>query len=91
MTQPPYSPFERDTSKAIVEDARQRERRASLLAALGSPIGIRWLELRLAEEAGRPSYMPGDDHATTAWREGRKAMLRDLYQELKAAMTRGAD
>ena len=87
----PYSPFDPAPAQAIVEDARQRERRALLLAALGHPGGTRWLELRLAEENGRPSFMPGDEPADVAWREGRKAMLRDLCQELKTAMTRGAD
>ena len=91
MSKPPYSPFERETAQTIVEDTRQRERRALLLAGLGHPGGTRWLELRLAEELRQPSYMPGDDPATVAWREGRKSMLLDLHQELKTAMTRGAD
>lgn len=86
-----FSPFDRAGAPAIVEHARQRERRASLLAALAPPAGQRWLELRLAEELAQPSFLPGDDPATVAWREGRKAMLRDIQQELKAAMTRGAD
>jgi hypothetical protein len=53
-----------------------QELRDRLRAALGKPPQIAALQELLAHE--RPSYFPGADFATTAYAEGRKALLRDL-------------
>lgn len=68
---------------------RDREAReaaqAALLAALGHPAGRAWLDARTAAEWARPSFVPGDNHADTAFREGRKSILREIAEQLHAA------
>lgn len=63
----------------------EQERRAAILAALGHPPGRAWLEALLAREYARPSYQPGDDFASTAYRQGRIAVLREIAEQLHAA------
>lgn len=76
-----------DTWPARAErQAKQREaQQASLLAALGHPAGRAWLDALLAREYARPSYVPGDDFAGTAYRQGRIAVLREIAVQLHAA------
>lgn len=76
-----------DTWPARAErEAKQRAaERDALVAALGHPAGRAWLEARTAAEWARPSFMPGDNHADTAFREGRKSILRELAEQLHIA------
>jgi hypothetical protein len=64
---------------------QSRAQQDATLAALGSPAGRAWLDGLLAREYARPSYVPGDDFASTAYRQGRVAVLREIAEQLHAA------
>jgi hypothetical protein len=79
------------TQGAVTPEQRNMLRRQhqaqqdATLAALGSPAGRAWLDAILAREYARPSYIPGDDFASTAYRQGRIAVLREIAEQLHAA------
>lgn len=72
--------------RAEAKRAARAEQDQLLIAALGHQAGRRWLERMLEEEARRPSYVPGDSFDATAWREGRKAILRETLAQLDRAL-----
>lgn len=84
-----FSPF--DKPEPAAPDPQREAERALLVLALGTPAGQQWLQRRLSRELSQPSYLPGDEAAAVAYREGRKAMLQDLARELHAAQTRKID
>jgi hypothetical protein len=66
--------------------AKQRQaQQDATLAALGHPAGRAWLDALLAREYARPSYVPGDDFASTAYRQGRISLAREIAEQLHAA------
>lgn len=84
-----WDPFAPAVQTGIAEQMRRkaeedRRARLALVAAIFAPPHARaWLEQRLAAEP--PSYQPGDAFDLVAWREGRKALLRELQAELDEA------
>lgn len=86
MTFNPFDPAAPATlAEQRAQEATERQaeaRRAATVAALGHPAGRAWLADRLAEETARPSYSPGATFDLVAYREGRKAILRDLAADL---------
>jgi len=85
-----FDPFDRDAYRRAVAEKRAADearsaRLADLRAGLGHPSALAALRRLLAEEEARPSFRPGEDQqlTTTTWREGRKAVLRDLLAELQ--------
>lgn len=88
-----FDPFKSTFDLAAVKAHQQREvekRQAQaqdLARALGGPIQRAALEQLIAEEEARPSFLPGDVFEDTAWREGRKAMLRDLLRQITPTET----
>lgn len=84
-----WDPFAPATQEGIAQQLREkaaedRRHRHMLVALLfNNEIGRKWLADRLAAEP--PSYAPGDGFDLVAWREGRKALLRELQAELDEA------
>ena len=69
-----------------VQGAPERQaQRDALVAALAHPAGRAWLDAMLAAEYARPSYVPGDTFDAAAWREGRKALLREIAEQMHRA------
>lgn len=64
---------------------QRRARLADTAAVFGTPHGRAWLERRAQAELAAPSYQPGDTFELVSWREGRKALLRELLNELDEA------
>lgn len=67
--------------------AAAKDRDDALLAALAHPAGRAWLDRTLAAEFARPSFVPGDAFADAAFREGRKAILREIAERLHRLTT----
>lgn len=50
----------------------------------GTQAGQAWLAMMAQHELARPSYRPGDAFDHVAYREGRKALLREIAATLTA-------
>jgi hypothetical protein len=77
----PYH-FRRD----IKERARGLSFAEQAQAALNTPQARAFLEELQRREEARPSYEPGLPFDTVAWREGRKALLRQIVTALNTAL-----
>jgi hypothetical protein len=80
-----FNPLSNAAPPAADPDAERRAQAVSTgatRAALGHPAGRAWLQARLLQEEARPSYLPGRCFDEVAWREGRKALLREIAREL---------
>lgn len=86
-----FNPFDPDPPqperKAADLHRVRQDRVRETQQVLGTPAGRAWLTRRQQAEQATPSYQPGDRSDVVAWREGRKAMLRELQQELDTTLT----
>lgn len=88
-----FDPFNQPFDLAAVktlqaEEAQTRRARSEdLKRALGHGAPRAALEQLLREEESRPSFIPADTFEDTAWREGRKAMLRDMLRQITTSET----
>lgn len=59
-----------------------RAAREAVRAALAHPAGRAWLRGAIARADAAGAFRPGDALDTVAWREGRRALLRELAAAL---------
>ena len=73
---PPPTPS--TSSVPTPRDLARNDARTLTRAVFGAGPGAAWLAMMQADAAAQPSYQPGDTFDQVAWREGRKALLRDI-------------
>jgi hypothetical protein len=78
----PFSSRGPDAPADAAPDAAEDRRISGARAAFATPAAKAWLRARYLEEVTRPSFSPGMDFETVAWREGRKAILRELVNDV---------